>query len=52
MIEGIIILLIVLHWSFSFGMYVATVSDIPIARFLMLMFFIKMMTSSLTQGGV
>jgi|TARA_B100001094_G_C17484422_1_gene463495 hypothetical protein len=52
MITGIIILLIVLHWSFSFGMYIAAVSDIPISRFLVLMFFIKMMTSSLTTGGV
>jgi hypothetical protein len=52
MITGIIVLLIVLHWSFSFGMYIAAVSDIPISRFLIMMFFIRMMTSSLTQGGL
>ena len=52
MIESLIILFIVLHWSFALGQFIAYKSDIPISRFLLLILFMKMMTVNLTQGGV
>ena len=52
-IESLLVLCIVFHWSFSLGAYFAH-TDIPFFRFLMLIIFIKMMSTGLfaNPGGI